>query len=118
MLIYWIINVIINPNCGRLYIDSLDWIKNKKVAINTINNAIKYFVIVMLNHEEIKKDPERITKIKSLINKYNWNQIKFPSEIEDWKKLEKNNVEIALNVFCMLKKKKYILFMFQNKLFF
>ena len=39
--------------------------------------------------------------------------INFPSEKNYWKKFEKNNLTIALNV-CMLKKKKYILLMFQN----
>ena len=29
----------------------------------------------MLNHEEIKKDLQRIIKIKPLINKYNWEGI-------------------------------------------
>ena len=27
----------INPNCGGSYIDSLDWIKNRKATINPIN---------------------------------------------------------------------------------
>ena len=67
----------------------------------------------MLNHEEIKKDWERITKIKPFINKYNWKGINFPSEKDDWKKIKKNNVTIALNV-LYAKKKKYILPMFQN----
>ena len=35
-------------------------------------------VTVALNHEEIKKDPQRITKIKPFINKYNWEGINFP----------------------------------------
>ena len=26
-----------NPNCGRLFIHSPDWIKNKKATINPIN---------------------------------------------------------------------------------
>ena len=50
----------------------------------------------MLNHEEIKKDTQRITKIKPFANKYNWKGINFPSEKHDWKKIEKNNVTIAL----------------------
>ena len=33
-----------------------------------------------------KKDPQRITKIKPFINKYNWKGIYFPSEKNDWKK--------------------------------
>ena len=52
----------------------------------------------MLNHEGIKKDPQRITKIKPFINKYNWERINIPSEKDDWEKFEKNNVTIALNV--------------------
>ena len=53
----------------------------------------------MLNYEKIRKDPQRITKIKSFINKYNWEGINFPLEEDDWKKIEKINVTIALNVF-------------------
>ena len=62
----------------------------------------------------MKKDPERITKIKPFINKYNWEGINFPSEKDDQKKFEKNNVTIALNVLYAKKEKKYILLMFQN----
>ena len=37
-----------------------------------------------LNHEEMGKHPERISKIKPFINKCN-----YPSQKGDWKKLEK-----------------------------
>ena len=37
-------------------------------------------------------------KIAPFIKKYNWNEIKYPSKLEDWKMFEKNNLEIALNV--------------------
>ena len=67
----------------------------------------------MSNHEEIKKDPQRITKIKAFINKYNWEEIHFSSEKDDGKKFEKNDVTIALNV-LYAKKEKYILFILQN----
>ena len=36
--------------------------------------------------------------MKLFINKYNWKGINFPSEKDNWKKFEKNNVTIALNV--------------------
>ena len=52
---------------------------------------------VTLNHKEIKKVPQRITKIRSFINKYNWYEKNFPSEKNDWKNFEKINVAIALN---------------------
>ena len=65
----------INPNYRGSYIDSPDWIKNKKATINRTNKKDKkcfqYAVTVTLNHEEIKKYPQRITKIKPFINKYN-----------------------------------------------
>ena len=91
----------ITLNCGGSYIDSPDLMKNKKVTINPINKndnkSFQYAVTVALNHEEIKKDPQRITKIKPFMNKYNWEGINFPSEKDDWKKCEKNNVSIVLN---------------------
>ena len=34
----------------------------------------------MFNYEGIKNDLQRITKIKSFINKYNWKGVNFPSE--------------------------------------
>ena len=37
----------------------------------------------MLNHEEIKKDLQRIGKVKPFINKYNWEEMNFPSEKDD-----------------------------------
>ena len=48
-------------------------------------------VTVALNYEEIKRDPQRIRK--------------FPSEVDDWKKIEKNKVIIALNVLYAKKEK-------------
>ena len=64
----------INQNRGGSYIDSPDWIKNKKAKISRINKKDKcfqYAVTVALKYEEIKKDPQRITKIKPFINKHN-----------------------------------------------
>ena len=63
---------------------------NKKESIiNSINkkdnNFFKRSVIVRLNNEEIKKDPQRITKTKN-------------KKKTDWKRFEKNNGIIALNV--------------------
>ena len=48
-------------NCGRgdSFIDSPDWIKKKKAAINTRNTddkCFQYAATVALNYEEIKKE--------------------------------------------------------------
>ena len=42
--------------------------------------------------------PERISKCKSFIEKYNWEGIIYPSEKDDRKKSEKNNLKIILNL--------------------
>ena len=80
----------INLNCGGSYIDSLDWIKNKKATIDPIkekvNKCFQYPITIRLNYEEIGKHAERITKIKPFINKYNWEGINFQSEKDNWKK--------------------------------
>ena len=48
----------VNPNRGGPYIDSHDWIKNKKPTINRINKkdnkCFQYAVAVTLNYDEIK----------------------------------------------------------------
>ena len=81
----------INPNCWGSWIDSPYSIENKKTAINPINKKYdKCFycaVTAMTNHEEIKKDLQRITKIEPFINKYNWEEIYFISRKDDWKKM-------------------------------
>ena len=90
-----------------MYIDSLTWIKDKKTIINPINKnnnkCFQYVVKVALNYEKVKKDPQRITKIIALIDKYNLEGIHYPSEKDDWIKFEKNYW--LLLMFCILKKK-------------
>ena len=59
-----------------------------------------------LLYEEIKKDPQRQTKIKPFIDKYNWNGINYPSEKVGGKKIEKNNVTIVLLIVSYAKIEK------------
>ena len=77
----------INPNHGGPYIDSVDWIKNKKATINPINKkdnkCFQYSVKVVLNHEETGKHSVGITETRAFINKCNWEGINFPSEKDD-----------------------------------
>ena len=83
----------------------------KKATINPVNKTdnkcFQYAVTVALNHKEIKKYPRRITKIKLFINRYNSEGINFQSAKDDWKKFEKSNVTIALNVLYAKKYKIY-----------
>ena len=90
----------ISINRGGSYIDSPQWLKNKKSTINPINNDYKcfqYAVTLALNLDKIRKNPQRISKIKPFIDQYNWKDIDFPATSKDWKKFELNN-EIALNI--------------------
>ena len=64
---------------------------------NNDNKCFQYAVTAALNIDKINDHPERISKIKPFIEKYNWKDIDFPSTSKDWKKFELNN-EIALNI--------------------
>ena len=68
---------------GSSYIDSPKWLKNKKAKINpknSDNNCFQYALTMALNYQDIKKDPQRMSKIKPLINQYNWKEIHFPAQ--------------------------------------
>ena len=111
-LFYYICHKL-NLNCGGSYIDSPDWIKNKKETINPIKNPnnkshFQYSVTVVVNYEKIRKEPQRITKIKPFINKYSYYEINYPSEKDNWKIFEQKNVTIALNVLYAEKEKIYL----------
>ena len=72
----------ISLNRGRSYIDYPKWLKNKKTTINLKNNddkCFQYALTVALNYEQIKKDPQEISKIKPFIEQYDWKEIHFPS---------------------------------------
>ena len=87
-------------NRGGSYIDSPKWLKEKKSTINPKNNddkSFQYAVTLVLNLNNIDNHPERVSKIKLFIEKYNWKDIDFPSTGKDWKKFESNN-EVALNI--------------------
>ena len=101
-------------NRGGSYIDSPQWLKNKKSTINPKNNddkCFQYAVTLALNINSIDNHPERISKIKPFIDQYNWKDIDFLSMSKDWKKFESNN-KIALNILYVphnTKKNKYCL---------
>ena len=82
-------------------LDSLKWLKNKKSTINlknNDNNCFQYTLTIPLNYQKVKKDPQKLLKIKPFINQYNWKEIDFPSERRGWKKFELNNKSISLNI--------------------
>ena len=91
----------ISLNRSGSYTDSPEQLKNKKATINPKNNDDKSFqnvLIVALNYQNTKKNPERISKINRFIDQYNWKEISLTSHKKDWKKFELNNKSIALNI--------------------
>ena len=52
------------------------------------------------------------SNIKRFVNKDNWEEMSYPSKIDDWKTFEKNNPTIALNS-MYTKEKKYFQLAFQ-----
>ena len=100
------------------YIDSPEWLKNKKATINPKNNddnCFQYALTVALNHQNIKKNPSRISKIKPFIDQYNWKEIDFPSHSKDWKKFEQNNKTIALNILFVPRNAEKIKLAYKSK---
>ena len=104
-------------NRGGSDIDSPKWLKDKKSTINPKNNddkCFQYAVTLALNLDKIKKDPQRVSKIKSFIEKYNLGDLDFPSTSKDWKKFECNN-EVALNILYVPYNTKQINIVYKSK---
>ena len=79
---------------------SSDWLKNKGATINPKNKdneCFKYAIIAALHHQEIGRNPQRISKLKPFVNRYNWKDIEFPY-YKDWRKFQQNYKSIALNI--------------------
>ena len=74
----------------------------KGATINPENknddNCFQYAITVALNHQNIRRNPKRKSKIKPFIIQYHWEGIEFPTERKDWKKFEQNNETIALSI--------------------
>ena len=86
---------------GSSYIELPAWITYKKSVINPKNEdeqCFKYAVIAALHHDNIGAHPERISKLRTYIDKYNSSGLEFPLEITKIGKFEKNKPAIAINV--------------------
>ena len=86
----------------------LGWLRGKKEEIINGDNDFQNALDDALNYQTIETHPERISKLKPYINKYNWKGINFPATPKDWKKFEQNNKTIALNVLYIPRNTKTI----------
>ena len=69
-------------------LNSLGKLRGKKEAIINDDNSFQNALNGALNYQTIETHPERISKIKPYIIKYNWEGIEFPAGPKDWKKFE------------------------------
>ena len=91
---------------------------NKRATINPRNKdnkCFQYSITVALNLQIIENHPERTSNIKPFINQYNWEGIDFPAGIKDWKKFERNNKTIALNILLIPHNTKTINLAYKSK---
>ena len=93
---------------SKLELYSSEWLRSKKESITNGDNCLQDALSDALDYQRIKKDSQKISKLKLYINKYNWKDIKFLSDKEDWKKFEQKNKEIILNILFVPHNKKEI----------
>ena len=86
---------------GASFIDTPEWLKNKKATINpqNTNNAycFMYAIAIALFHEALGNNPGRISKkLIEYVNAFNWHDIDFPASYDDYVLFEKLNDVVAL----------------------
>ena len=79
-------------------LNSSEWLRAKKEAIINGDADFEDALDDALNYQNIETHPERISKLKLYINKYNREGIEFPVGPKDWIKFERNNKKIALKI--------------------
>ena len=63
------------------------------------DRCFEYSIVVALHHKEIKNHPKRISGSHHLFScAYNWRGIDLSAGTKEWKRFEKNNEVIALNI--------------------
>ena len=75
---------------------------------NKDEGCFKWAVIAASHHEEIKKDHQRISRLRPYENQHNWKGLEFPVSIKKIDKFEKRNPGIAVNVLFSNKKSQDI----------
>ena len=98
-----------------LELNSSGWLRAKKEAIINNNNDFQNVLDDALSSQAIAKNPQRISKLKPYINKYNWEGINFPAGSKEWQKFERNNDTIALNVLYVEQNTKKISVVYKSK---
>ena len=68
---------------GASFIDTPEWLKHKKATINPQNKndvyCFMYTIGIALYHNELGKNPGRISKKLDIYSAFNWHNIDFPT---------------------------------------
>ena len=100
-----VILLMINDESNKCYyfavknlseLNSLGRFRGKKETVISGDTDFEDALDKALDYQIIEAHPERISKLKPYINKYNWEGIEFPARPKDWKKFERNNKTINL----------------------
>ena len=68
---------------SKLELYSSEWLRIKKESITNEDICFQNSLNDSLDYQKIKKDPQKISRLKPYINQYNWKSIKLPSDKED-----------------------------------
>ena len=78
-----------------------EWLPLKRCLLNPQNNdnkCFQYSITLSLYHEKIAKSYCRIPKIKQYNDNFNWENVNFPPQEQDYKTFEMNNKSMSLNI--------------------
>ena len=88
---------------GASYIETPEWLKNKKCVINPKNEndvyCFMHAITIAIYNKELGSNAGLISKkLMHYVNNFNWHEIDFPASYEDYKLLVTLNPDVALNI--------------------
>ena len=82
----------------------------KKAIVNPRNSdmeCFKWAIIAAMKWEEVRNNPERVSKLKKYEEEFHWSDLEFPVSFRDINKFESGN-EIGVNILAVENRKVYI----------
>ena len=96
-----------------------EWFALKRSVLDLNNNdnkCFQYSIVISLYHEELGRNYCRISNIKNYVDNFNWENINFAPQEEDYQHCEMNNNSIALNVLkCIGENKEKISHLYKSE---
>ena len=78
------------------------------------DKCFQYSATVASTYNEIDYNPERVSNIVLFKSKYNWHEINYSSKLDDWKRFEKINPTVALNILYVKEKEIFQAYISNN----